>query len=139
MKSCRHWMFVAALTLASSLQAANPVPIKKAHDLASRIDQAINDRLKEEKVAASPQTDDAEFLRRVSLDITGVIPSAERTRVFLDSKDADKRSKLIDEFLASSEYGKHMADIWQELLLTRTSDNRRMNAAPFVKWLTESF
>src|SRR5262249_45964414 len=31
------------------------------------------------------------------------------------------------------------ADIWQELLLTRTSDNRRMNAAPFVKWLTETF
>src|SRR4051794_9750372 len=119
MKSCRHWMLVAALlgsiTLASSLQAANPVPIKKTRELTSRIDQAINDRLKEEKVAASPQADDAEFLRRVCLDITGVIPTAERAKAFLDSKDADKRAKLIDELLASKDYGKRMADLWQEI------------------------
>jgi hypothetical protein len=140
---CHRWTFVAALigsvALTASLRAENPVPIKKTRELASRIDQAINDRLKEEKVAASPQADDAEFLRRVSLDITGIIPSADRAKAFLDSKDADKRAKLIDELLASKDYGKRMADLWQDLLLTRTSENRRLQPQPFHEWLAETF
>src|SRR5438874_1753097 len=90
---------------------------KNTRDLAGRIDKLIDAKLLQDKVPASPQADDAEFLRRVSLDITGVIPSAERTKEFLDSKDGDKRGKLIDELLASAEYGKHQADVWQDLLL----------------------
>jgi hypothetical protein len=128
---------------ADRAEVANPVDpsaaAKNAREMSERIDRLIDARQKAEKVPASPQADDAEFLRRVSLDITGVIPSAEPAKAFLDSKESDKRSKLIDELLASSEYGKRMADTWQELLLTRTSDNRRMNAGPFVKWLTASF
>src|SRR5262245_41312464 len=60
-------------------EVANPVPPAGAattpRELADRIDRIIDARLKEEKVPASPLADDAEFLRRVSLDITGVIPS----------------------------------------------------------------
>ena len=66
-----------------------------------------------EKIAASDRADDAEFLRRAYLDIAGHIPSAEKAAAFLDSNDSGKRAKLIDELLASSDYGIHMADIWQ--------------------------
>src|SRR5262245_12058004 len=63
-------------------EVANPVEpsaaAKNARELAERIDRLIDAKLTAEKVPASPQADDAEFLRRVSLDITGVIPSAER-------------------------------------------------------------
>jgi hypothetical protein len=107
--------------------------------LARKIDQAIDKRLAAEKVPASPRADDAEFLRRAALDITGVIPSTERVAAFLDSKDPAKREKLIDELLGSKQYGRHMADVWQHLMLPRDSDNRRLQPAPFVAWLEGSF
>ena len=88
---------------------------------------------------ASPLAEDAEFLRRVALDLTGVIPSADRAAAFLDSKEPDKRAKLIDELLASPRFGRHLADVWQDLLLARNSDNRRLQAAPFTKWLADGF
>jgi hypothetical protein len=119
-----------------------PAPSGKKMDsaaLARFIDTAIDGRLREEKVPASPRCDDAEFLRRVYLDVTGHIPPADKVATFLDSKDPDKRGKLIDELLASPEYGKHLADIWQALLLPKNSDNRRLDTQPMVSWLEESF
>src|SRR5665213_3396983 len=65
--------------------------------LAHEIDQAVAQRLAAEKVKASPLADDAEFLRRVTLDLAGHIPSAQKAAEFLDSKDPGKRAKLIDE------------------------------------------
>src|SRR5437867_2572253 len=46
---------------------------------------------------------------------------------------------LIVQLLASEGYGKRLADLWQDILLTRTSENRRMQPAPFVKWLADNF
>lgn len=107
--------------------------------LSQLIDREIEQRLVSEKVKPSPVADDAEFLRRAYLDITGVIPSPEKAAEFLDSKDPQKRARLIDELLASPAYGRHMADIWQALLLPRNSDNRRLQSEPMGKWLEEHF
>ncbi len=127
---------VAGLMVGGSAVAAGK---PDAAALARRIDQAVDKQLAAEKIPASPRADDAEFLRRAALDVTGVIPSAERVTAFLDSKDPAKRAKLIDELLASPQYGRHMADVWQHLMLPRDSDNRRLQAAPFATWLEESF
>jgi hypothetical protein len=112
-----------------------------AGQLASHIDRAIADRLTKEKVDPSPRCSDEEFLRRACLDITGKIPSADRAATFLDSKDAGKRAKLIDDLLASKDYGRQFADIWQALLLPRTSDNRRLMQwfGHLTTWLEEQF
>src|SRR5205823_14035534 len=83
------------------------------------IDAAIEKRLAQDKITPSPQADDAEFLRRVYLDLVGHIPPADKAAAFLDSTDPDKRAKLIDELLASPEFGKHQADVWQALMLPR--------------------
>lgn len=107
--------------------------------LSKLIDQAIEKRLSDAEVRPSPRAGDAEFLRRVYLDITGVIPPASKVAAFLDSKDPNKRALLIDELLASPLYGRHMADIWQALILPRNSDNRRLSAEPLVKWLEQGF
>src|SRR5262245_16781693 len=53
---------------------------------------------------AAPIASDAEFLRRIYLDLTGTIPAAADVRAFLDDKAADKRIKLIDKLLASPEH-----------------------------------
>lgn len=108
-------------------------------DLAGIIDRGIADRLKSENVPASALADDAEFLRRASLDITGIIPTADRAVAFLDSKDPNKRALLIDELLASQKFGRHMADVWQGMLVPLNSDNRRLDPNPMGNWLAERF
>jgi hypothetical protein len=103
------------------------LPAGKALDssaLAHRIDQALEGRLKAEGVAASPLAGDAEFLRRVYLDLTGHIPPTDRVVAFLNDRDPKKRARLIDELLASPEYGKRQADLWQKLLVQPNSNNR---------------
>jgi hypothetical protein len=129
---------LAGLTLAAFGQAAEKMD---ARALARQIDQFIDQRLKEEGVPASPRTTDAEFCRRVYLDLTGRIPSAEQAARFLDSKDPDKRAKLIDELLANENFGKHQSDIWEKMIIPTTSDNRRFRTLypHLTKWLTEGF
>jgi hypothetical protein len=90
-------------------------------------------------VIPSPVAGDAEFLRRVYLDITGVIPPADKVSAFLDSQDPNKRAQVIDELLASPLYGRHMADVWEGLLVPRTSDVRKVAVQPLVVWLETSF
>jgi hypothetical protein len=107
--------------------------------LSKHIDEIIDGRLRTEKVSLSARCDDAEFLRRVYLDITGHIPSAAKAQAFLDNLDVNKRAKLIDELLASGAYGKHQADIWQSLLLPRNSENRLVPFDKMTKWLEDKF
>src|SRR5262249_54437200 len=87
--------------------------------LSKKIDEVINKKLQAEQLPASPKADDAEFLRRVYLDLTGVIPSAEKAAAFLDDANPDKRAKLIDQLLASPAFSKHEADIWTNLMFQR--------------------
>src|SRR5262249_26296213 len=88
---------------------------------------------------ASPKTNDAEFLRRVYLDLTGVIPGAEKAAAFLDDASPDKRAKLIDELLASPAFSKHQADIWTKLMFQRLTENRGIKTDPLNWWLESEF
>src|ERR1043165_5549585 len=96
---------------------ASPAFGQDAALVAKRIDTEIDKRLRELKIPASPLADDAEFLRRVTLDLTGQIPAYERTVTFLASKQPDRRARLIDELLESPDFGKHYAGLWSQLLL----------------------
>jgi hypothetical protein len=108
--------------------------------VAAEIDKIINAKLAEEKIPASPICDDAEFIRRASLDIRGRVPSMERTVGFLNDKDPNKRTKLIDEFLADSEYGEHFAIIWYHRIVKPDDDNRLLIAGNKLQdWLEDSF
>ena len=72
-------------------------------DLGRRLDQLIAAGAAEFDNQAAPNASDAEFLRRVSLDLTGVIPSAGEARAFLANPSATKRQQLIDRLLANRE------------------------------------
>ena len=63
--------------------------------------------------------DDATFVRRVSIDITGRLPSADEARTFLADPDPAKRDKLIDRLLASDAYADFFADKWSAILRNR--------------------
>jgi hypothetical protein len=116
--------------------------LPEAHNpqaLAARIDQQILAKLAEESIIPSPRCSDEEFLRRVYLDLTGVIPTAEQARQFLDSTHPNKRAELIDELLASPNYGRHLADLWLPKLFPSESNNRFVQKGPFYNWLKDQF
>ena len=82
------------------------------------IDQHVNAKLRKMKILPSPLCTDAEFMRRVYLDLTGVPPKAERVRAFMDDQTPvrQKREKLIDELIDSSDYVEFWANKWADLL-----------------------
>lgn len=110
-----------------------------AAELAALIDRHIGARLTDEKLRPAEDATDAEFLRRVSLDLHGVVPTAEQAAKFLASTDTDRRARLIDALLADERYGEHLADIWQGYLISPLADDRWARADRLRKWLAERF
>jgi len=106
------FLFTAATTL-----GAEPEPL---HGRIDRLIAATPDYTKN----VAPLASDAEFLRRVYLDLSGTIPTSAEARSFLNDKSADKRVKLIDKLLASPEYARHMANVWDVILMDRRRDLR---------------
>jgi hypothetical protein len=104
-------------------------------EVARQIDHQIDARLEAEKLPPSPPAEDSEFIRRVYLDIAGVIPPADSVAAFLASKGADKRARLVDELLASPDYGLHFADLWCDRLNVKDLPIHR---EPFVAWMSAS-
>ena len=83
----------------STVQASRPG--SSANDLTRTIDEELNAALSKAGISVSPVASDAEFLRRATLDLTGKIPSYEKTKSFLADRNPAKRPELIDELLAS--------------------------------------
>ena len=71
---------------------------------ASFLDDAIFNTLDAAGVAAAPLTTDAEFVRRIYLDIIGRIPTADQAAAFLNDQNPDKRNALIDQLINSPAY-----------------------------------
>ena len=99
--------------------------------LHEKIDQLIESSA---GMAVAPIADDAEFLRRVSLDLSGRIPSADEARAFLADAASDKRTVLIDRLLASPEYARRMREAWHVQLMERAGEHDE-----WVRFLEQSF
>ncbi|MBS0210107.1 MAG: DUF1553 domain-containing protein [Planctomycetes bacterium] len=91
------------------------------------IDDLVFANLKKLGVQPSPVCDDATFVRRVTLDIAGRMPTEAETTAFLADGDAAKRDRLIDRLLGSADYADYFAGKWAALL-----KNRRENASDLV-------
>ena len=116
--------FLARILLALSIApisvtSAEPPSADSLHVL---IDRHIEAGFPKWKVSAAPTCSDAEFIRRVLLDLTGVVPDAKTTRAFLSDTSADKRVKLTDRLLNSAAYAEHMAISFDVFLMQRRPD-----------------
>ncbi|MBI3684413.1 MAG: DUF1549 domain-containing protein [Acidobacteria bacterium] len=83
---------------------ANKEKVKAAVRRVNFIDQHIFTKMEADGVNPAALTNDAEFLRRVSIDLTGRIPAPEQAAAFLNDASADKRLQLIEQLLASPAY-----------------------------------
>jgi hypothetical protein len=113
----RQWISAGLPTLAQRQNDDPLVPVGRKHDpgrVAAAIDQHIERGLALGRLTAAPNADDAEFLRRAYLDLTGRVPTAEQAAEFLDSNDADKRAKLIDTLLGTPQFGEQLGRTWRD-------------------------
>ncbi len=135
----------------SALEAAEPTARKPldARALAARIDFHVDARLKERGVTPAPQAQDAEFFRRLSLDLVGRIPSIIEIRDFLDDERPNKRWIWINDLLELKDdrgrggeekllYAEHFANVYRHLLLPQNNNAQvQFFAAGMENWLRE--
>ncbi len=84
------------------------------------IDQLVANGLRENEVQVNEVISDEVFVRRVYLDITGMIPGYAETKAFLESPERDKRTRLIDQLLNSEGYVHHFSNYWGDILRIHT-------------------
>jgi len=124
--SCSALLFFGLLSSQVSAQSSLP----------DRIDKAISQKADYPKQAAG-RSSDAEFLRRVYLDFTGIIPSTDEARAFFKDPSPNKRRELIDRLLASPGYARHMQNVFDVLFMERRPD-KAVKKAEWRQYLHDS-
>jgi hypothetical protein len=103
------------------------------------VDTAVFANLKELGIPPSPMCDDATFLRRVTLDIAGRLPTEAEAKAFLSNTSPNKRDQWIDELLRSPDYADFFAGKWTAVLKNRRDDASDMvSNFAFHAWVRDS-
>ncbi|HEX8199974.1 MAG TPA: DUF1549 domain-containing protein, partial [Isosphaeraceae bacterium] len=122
----RDVLLLAAVALVARPGSAAEGPLHERVD--ALIDAAARGR------PMSPPVDDAGFLRRLGLDLTGAIPTAREARAFLDDPAPEKRARLIDRLLDGPEYPRRMQELVDVMFMERLGENPE-----WAKYLRASF
>jgi hypothetical protein len=103
------------------------------------IDQLVNQKLEKLRIQPSEKCTDEEFLRRVSIDLIGLMPTEEEYAEFTQEMAGDKRQQLVDRLLERKEFNEIWAMKWADLLMIKTINNLVSPKAAYLynAWLTE--
>ena len=102
------------------------------------IDRLVNDRLKLLQIEPALTCSDSVFLRRVHLDLTGLLPPTVLVRSFLSNDSSNKRTKLINDLLNSREFARFQALQMADLLRINPEVLTDGRATFFAKWIEEA-
>jgi hypothetical protein len=103
------------------------------------IDTLVWNKLQRLGIQPSPLVDDAGFLRRVTLDVIGTLPTAAEARAFLQDPDPNKRAKWIDALLQRPEYADYWAMKWTDLLRADKTRITPQGTVGLSRWLHRQF
>ncbi len=102
------------------------------------IDTLVNAKLKNLRIAPSATCSDEVFLRRIFIDLTGMLPSVEEYKTFVANKSADKREQLVKELMERKEFSELWVLKWAELLQIRSSNQVSYKATLlYYNWLQD--
>jgi hypothetical protein len=101
----------------------------------SYVDKHVFDKLKMLNILPSDLCTDQEFIRRAYLDLCGVLPTPAETRKFLDSKDTQKRARLVDELLERPEYADFWTLKWSDVFRSTRKTVQLKGTFVFQKWM----
>lgn len=106
--------------------------------LSKEIDRHVEQSLAKSKTSFANRSSDAEFLRRIFLDLTGSIPAADVTENFLANTNAHKREQVVNQLLSSDAFARHMAIVFDVMLMERRPD-KYVTTDEWRQYLQESF
>jgi hypothetical protein len=131
-----HWSFLPPT------QAALPA-VKHASWVRNPIDAFVVSKLEEKGLEPAPEASRASIIRRVSFDLTGLPPTPEEVKAFIDDKSSDAYEKVVDRLLASPAYGEHRARYWLDA--ARYADTHGLHFDnyremwPYRDWVINAF
>lgn len=102
------------------------------------IDQWINQRLNELHLDAGPVVTDSRFIRRVTLDLTGRLATPDQVNGYINDVRTDKKDRLIDRLLSSSEFVNYWTLIYSRWLHLHSLPNEREGMEAMAKWIRNS-
>jgi hypothetical protein len=103
------------------------------------IDTLVHAKLKKLNILPSEICSDSDYLRRLSLDVIGTLPTADEARAFLSDKRPDKRARLVDQLLKRPEFADFWALKWSDLLRVDRLVLGHKGAYNYYRWIHESF
>jgi len=106
------------------------------------VDEHVSEKLHKLRITPSPLASDEAFLRRVYLDVVGLLPTPEETAAFLGDARPEKRAAVIDELLERKEFTEMWVMKWAELMQIRTFNDGPKQvsykaALNYYQWLRE--
>src|SRR5262249_1268903 len=101
------------------------------------VDKHTQKKWQELGIVPADLCSDEQFIRRVSLDLTGTLPTPDQVKAFVTSKDADKRAKLVDDLLETKEYAYYFANKWADVLRVKRRQDalRARGTFAFHNWI----
>lgn len=131
-------LFLFAFTcLMLSCTKTTVAPTRQVSSSTKHLDRYINAALKRERIQPSKTSDDAEFLRRIHLDLTGKIPTPEEVLDFLKDGSSNKRQSKIEHLLVSDAYVDYWTELWVNWLIGRRGD-RDSHRIGLTLWTREA-
>ena len=106
---------------------------------ANYIDELVNVKLKQIQYLPSETCSDSEFLRRVYLDVIGILPTVQESKDFLADTSDGKRAALVDQLLEREEYAKFWALKWGDLLKMTSQLVGKEGVHKYHRWVEEAF
>jgi hypothetical protein len=125
-KGADHWAF-------QPVRRAEPPSVGNAAWVRNPIDRFILARLEKEHLSPSPEAGRELLLRRVTLDLTGLLPSPEEIRDFVADTRPDAYERVVDRLLASPHYGERWGRHWLDIARYADSDGYTIDA-PRTMW-----
>jgi hypothetical protein len=114
-----------------------PVP-PAADEGANFIDRCVNEKLHRMRITPSALCTDAEFLRRATIDLTGLLPTPEEYDAFMSNAESDKRAKLVDALMRRKEFTEIWVMKWAERLGIRSTPEVSTKATLlYSTWLSQ--
>ena len=114
-------------------------PVEDLPEPHNFIDEHVFAKLKKLGIPPSEPCDDATFIRRVTLDLSGRLPTEEETRSFLEDPSEEKRNQRIDKLLARTAYADYFANKFSALLRNkRENDKHTRGTFAFHGWIRDS-
>ncbi|MEO6786961.1 MAG: PSD1 and planctomycete cytochrome C domain-containing protein [Chthoniobacteraceae bacterium] len=130
-----HWAFLPLRTMPSPA-------VKDSAWCKTGVDRFILERLEREGIAPSPEADRATLIRRVHLDLTGLLPTPEEVDAFVKDPAPDAYERLVEKLLASPHYGERWGRHWLDQARYADSNGYSIDAAramwPYRDWVIKA-